>query len=265
MGASRKVNVTKDYRLFTRSSENRNLCPKKHKKLEQSMKQYGFLPCFPIVVFRGANGKLIVKDGQHRLAIAETLGLPVHWIEETIDFDIATINCTSRVWVLRDYAEKYSANGKAAYVEGLEFADANHLPIGTAFALLGGTTSFGNVQTAFIDGTFKIKDRSWAESVAYVYTSLIELAPEIRNARFIEACMAACRVAEFDAARVIHNAKRCREKLVAYSTRDAYLEMLEEIYNFGRAKLLGLKAAATMAMRDRNAVVTKKRKQMAVA
>lgn len=63
--------------------------------------------------------------------------------------------------------------------------------------------------------------------------------------------MSVCRVPDFDAGRLLQCAARCRERLVSYSTRDAYLGMLEEVYNFGRKQLFGLKSAAVMAMRDR--------------
>lgn len=249
---SRKVSATKNYRMFGRTDENRPLNIKKHKKLEKSMKQYGFLPCFPIVCYRDKTKNLIVKDGQHRLAIAETLGLSVFWIEETIDFDVAIINCTSKTWALRDYAQKYANSGRKAYQEGIEFTDMHGLPVGTAFALLAGTTNYSNIESDFVDGTFRIKDRAWADSVASIYGPLTQMSPDTKNARFIEACMAVCRVAGFEGSRLIANAKRCRDKLLSYSTRDAYLQMLEEIYNFGRKQLFGLKAEATMAMRERN-------------
>lgn len=253
MSKDKKINATKNYRLFMRSGENRPLDIKKHRKLEESMKLYGFLPCFPIVCCRNAEKQLVVKDGQHRLAIAESLGLQVFWVEECTEFDIAVINCTAKIWGLRDYAQKFAASGKKVYQEGLEFTDIHNLPIGTAFALLAGTTGFGNIQSVFVSGEFKIKDRAWADDVAATYGPLVQMAPAMKNARFIEACMAICRVGEFDRKRLIHNAERCREKLIAYSTREAYLDMIEVVYNFGRAKLVGLKAMAVMAMRERSA------------
>jgi hypothetical protein len=134
----RKVNVTRDYRLFSRSMDNRIVKLKKHKTLERSMKQYGFLSCFPIICYRDEHKKLIVKDGQHRLAFAESLGLPVYWIEQDVDFDVAIVNSTAKVWAVRDYAEKYAANGLNDYQEGLEFADSHKLSVGNAFALLAG-------------------------------------------------------------------------------------------------------------------------------
>jgi hypothetical protein len=267
---SRKINVTKDYRLFGRSDENRPLNVRKHRKLEISMKKYGFLPCFPIVCYRDKNGKLVVKDGQHRLALAETLGLPVAWTEEVVDFDVATINCAGEKWQLKDYAQTYSKNGLLQYQEGLEFAEEYGLSVGIAFALLAGTTTFSNIEAAYVTGKFQIKDRPWAEAVAFVFSRMVAISPSLRKSTFVEACMAITRVEEFDARRLIQNAERCREKLVAFSTREAFLDMLETVYNFGRNKLVGLKALATMALRDRNATVAaskkaKRRKLEAVA
>lgn len=250
---SPKISVTKNYRLFVRSDDNRPSDLKKHRKLIESMKMYGFLSCFPIVCTRDSKGNLVVKDGQHRLMIAETLGLSVYYVEESVDFDVARVNCTAKIWQLRDYAQKHATNGIEAYREGLEFADQHALPIGTAFALLAGYVSFSSVNDAFATGSFEIRDRKWADMVAGIYNPLRRMNPKIHNARFLEACMAVCRVDGFDTQRLISNAEKCREKLIPYSTRHAYLDMLEEIYNFYRSKLVGLKAEALMAMRERNA------------
>ncbi len=250
---SKKIQSTKNYRLFGRSDENRPLCLKKHRRLMESMTLYGFLQEFPVVCVRDEKGNLIVKDGQHRLSIAEALGIAVYWIEASKDWDVAVVNSTAKPWVVRDYAEKHAANGLAHYAEALAFADQYHLSIGVAVALLAGTTGFSNMQRQFMEGTFKVKDRKWADDVASVYTALVALTPDrhFRNSRLIEACMAVCRVPEFDPARLISGAEKCRDKLVPYSNRESYLAMLEAVYNFGRHKMFGLKVAAEMAMRER--------------
>lgn len=253
---ARKISCTKNYRLFDRhSNENRPVDLARHKKLYDSMRLHGFLSCFPIVITRNRSGNMIVKDGQHRLAIAEQLGLPIFYIESDQDFDIAVVNSTAKVWVLRDYARKFSANGKSDYEEGLRFADSHRLPIGTAFALLSGTTSFTNVQDEFVSGKWKVRDQAWADSVAGIYVPLVEISSLLKSQRFIEACMAVCRVSEFNGERLIRNAQRCREKLINYSTRDGFLSMAEEVYNFGHKHMVGLKSLAVMAMRQRSPVL----------
>lgn len=251
--ATRKVNCTKNYSLFGDCHENRPLNAKKHKRLEASMRKYGFLPCFPIVCVR-VNNKLVVRDGQHRLFIASKLGLSVYWIEETTDFDIAEINSAAEVWILQDYAKKWADNGRKAYAEGIAFASEFRLPIGRAFALLCGSVSLSNAMSEFKAGTFTIKDRDWARNVAALYAGTVAISPCLKTARFLEACMAACRVKGFDAARFLHGAKKLRELLVDYATRDGFLTMMEQIYNHARRTTMPLKFEATKAMRDRCAV-----------
>ena len=253
-----KVSKTTNYRLFERSSDNRQLVPAKHKRLMESMRLYGFLPEFPVVCQRNGDGKLVVKDGQHRLSIAETLGLPVFYCIESADWDVAVVNSTAKTWTPLDYARRYATQGIADYQEGLDFMSAHRMPVGVSFALLAGTTTFANVSRAFLSGDFKVKDREWADAVAELYLPFVAASRDCRNARFIEACMAVCRVEGFSSQRMLSNLKRCRDKLASFSTRDSYLEMMELIYNFGRKQLFSLKNEAIMAMRARNAVTVRK-------
>jgi len=227
-------------------------------KLIASLKKYGWLKSKPLSAWRNGDKRLIVKDGQHRLLIAEDLGIPVPWVEEEVDYSTAEINNAGKNWVPRNWAEVFAEQGKTAYREGLEFVQAYDLPVGVGFALLGGTSSYSNVEVAFKKGTFKIKDRVWAETVASLRNQMIALSPSLKKSAFTEACMALCRVKEFDPARLVQNARRCRERLVSFSTRDAYLTMLEDVYNFGRHTLFGLKAAALTVMKERGTI---KRKQ----
>lgn len=249
-----KLQVTKDYRLFTKSADNRPLNPKKHKRLQKSMAEYGFLPCFPLACVRDKDKKLVVYDGQHRLAIADTLKIPVYFLVLDKPFDIARVNGTQEKWATRNFSETYSAQGKKAYTDGMEFCDRYKLPIGCAFAMLAGTTNWSNVSEDYYAGTFRIKDQQYAEMVGTIYSHIIHTAPQTKNARLLEACMAVARVKGFDPQRLIGNLDRCREKLVSYATRDAYLVMLEEVYNYFRKQLVALKNEAVMAMRERNAV-----------
>ncbi len=248
-----KLQVTKNYRLFTKSADNRPANPKKHKRLQRSLEKYGFLPCFPLACVRDKNNNLVVFDGQHRLLLAETLGLVVYFVVIETAFNIAAVNCTQEKWVARNFAETYAQQGKKHYIAGLEFADRFKLPVGCAFGLLGGTVSWNNVAPDYWSGDFVIKDQPYAETVGSIYSHIIHVAPAVKNARLLEACMAVARVKSFDAQRLLQGVDRCREKLVSYSTRDAYLAMLEEIYNFGRKNLVSLKNETVMIMRERHA------------
>lgn len=249
----RKIKSTKNYRLFGRSADNRAVCTKKHKRLFKSMKERGFLPCYPIVCRRDRTKNLIVLDGQHRLAFAETLGLPVFWVEtNAASFDVADINAGVVPWALFDYAQKFADQGKQHYKELIAFANLHGLSIGYAGQMLAGVVSWSVVKERFLDGNFEVKDRAFADIVASTFNAMARINVRVRNMRLLGALMGACRAPEFNPDRLISNAQRCRERVEPYSTTEAYLSMLEDIYNFGRAKLYGLKSAAQMAMRERN-------------
>jgi hypothetical protein len=254
-----KIQVTKNYSMFVRDPANRDLEPDKHEALKRSMEESGFMVGWPAVCRRGEKGQLRTSDGQHRIHFAERLNLPVFYLVVDDDFDIARINSTPKSWSMHDFAAMHAGNGLNDYQEGMDFAKHHGLPIGKAFCLLAGTTSFANIHYSFKQGSYAIKDRAWADAVATIYAPLTKLSADVRNARFLEACMAVTRVAGFDSKRFLKNAQRCREKLVSYSTRDAYLEMIEEIYNFGRKSLVSLKIDAITALRDRNLFLKKKK------
>lgn len=246
-----KILVTRNYDLFDRSAENRPVDLDKHKKLFASMTELGFMFEFPIVVRQTSNG-LIIEDGQHRFAVAQELGLPVYYVVTTADFDVAALSLTTKVWSPEDYAQKFAGQGIQDYARCIEFADKHKLPVAKAAAVLGGCCDYGNVKPLFITGKFRIKDEKWAVQVLNLYRPLVQLSAEVKNMRLMEACMGVCRVKGFDAERLLKSAATCREKLVSYSTKEAFLEMLEEIYNFRKRPRVALKVEAENAMRDRN-------------
>lgn len=246
------VRSTKDYSLFELSPDNRQVCLSKHRKLEESMQKYGFLRCFPMACYkRGV--KWIIKDGQHRFEVARKLGLPVWWIESPEDFDVADTAAGQKSWQAGDYVNRFIRRGLKAYIELKDFCDTHKITVQVGAKLLSGTVSFGNIVDKFYSGNLVIKDRRWADVVASCYTGLCNLSKSVKNARLLEACMYAARVPNFDAGRLLSNAERCCDRLRPYSTRDAYLSMLEEIYNFNKRHLVPLKISAEQAMRERNA------------
>lgn len=250
--AAKKILTTTNYDLFERSEDNRDTNLSGRKKLIASMEKYGFLSAFPVVVRRGKGGRLVVVDGQHRLAVARHLGLPVAYVEEDTEFVTAEVNETMKTWGLIDYVQTWAGKGNQDMIEAQRFAAEHGISIGKACSILAGTVSTSNVEAAIKGGTFRVKDREWAAVVATIYVAISRLSRDLSKTRFLEACMAVTRVKGFDAERLIAGAKRCREKLAGYSTRDANLDMLEEVYNFGRKQMCSLKVAALMALRERN-------------
>lgn len=243
--AAKKINHTSNYDLFHYGDDNRPLAMEQHGSLLESMRKYGFLSSFPISVVRDRKGRLIVKDGQHRLAIARQLGIGVYWIEEEVDYDVAEVSTTSKAWKPLDYAKKYATQGLPDYIEALDFATDRKIVPSIAFALLSGRGTFNSeVRAEFQSGEFRVTHRAWADNVARLFVGMTQVNRKLRASNFMLACAAVCRVPDFDCARMLSAAAKCREKLGQYSTRDAFLAMLESVYNFNRSAKVPLKFLA---------------------
>ncbi len=256
-----EIKKTDKYSLFEKHGDNRKLKLSKHRKLTRSMEEFGFLPYWPVVVGHNGNGKFKIFDGQHRVEIAQSLGLPVYYIISDIEFNIATINDTQRTWDTIDYAEVYAEKGIRAYQDGLAFMQEHNIAIGQTFALLAGVTSYSNVENSFKQGNFRVKDFPWAEKVVGVFCPIRAMTAKINRSAFLQACMSTCRVNYFDISRMVTSAEKQRDKLESFSTRDAYLDMMETIYNHGRQakNTRPLKFDSIETMRKRSGNVGKKK------
>lgn len=252
---AKRILCTKNYGLFTRSIENRPLKLGRRKALRDSMREYGFLEDFHIVCRDIGGGKLEILDGQNRHAIAQELGLHVYYTIRTsteAGFDIAKINGTPLTWSPSDYAHKNSSNNIPDYYECIQFADAHGMSVGVAAAMLAGTTTYNNVESAFRAGTWRITDREWANRVASLNTELKSISTYRHSTKLLWPCMCLCRIPGFDSERLIRCAKLCRDRLIPYSTRDQYLKMLEEVYNYHQSNKIPLEFMAKQVMRERS-------------
>lgn len=249
---SSQVKMSKDYKRFQFSFENREINLSKHSRLKKSMEEHGFLPSFPILV-KSHGERFEIIDGQHRFTFAQQLNLPVYYLEATEeDLDIAGINNTSVKWSVDDYAHKYAKTNED-YQFLIEFSQKYKISINRSASMLFGHASAGYVSEEFKDGRFKVRDQAYAFKIGEIYSEIGSLCKETQNSRFTDALSAVCRVEEFDHERFIRTAKRCRELLGSYSTRDGYLEMIEKIYNHGSKFPIPLKLMAINVMRKRNA------------
>lgn len=254
--SSKSIMTTKNYRMFHVSEDNRPLDLSKRKSLRDSMKAYGFLKSFPISCVRNGSKRLIVKDGQNRLAIAEELGLPVHYFVEDVDYDIATVNNAQQKWSMKDYAMKWASQGRQPYCELLAFIEQHSMPISLGLSLLSGSSHYsGEVRRKFKTGDFQVSDYDFADRVAGVYVQLVALSPVVRSRNCLSAMIAAMRVSGFDCKRLIDGAKKRPEKLKSYATRECYLDMIEDLYNFNRSKLVPIKLPALQLLREKNVAI----------
>lgn len=114
-----QIYVTKDYGRFQELPGNRTVDYNHVKRLKREMEaNRELLASNPILV----NEHLGVIDGQHRLAAAKELDLPLYYLVSkgaSIDHT-RHLNSTQKRWTLLDFAQSYADSKHPAYVEFLK-------------------------------------------------------------------------------------------------------------------------------------------------
>lgn len=250
-----KLQRTRNYAKFSMTKENREVnlltLRPEHKLLRELMQEHGFVPAYPIHV-RVENGGLAVVDGQHRLAFAKEFGLDVWYVVDSTRVDIADINRSQAGWNTIDYAKKWAALGRDEYRKAIDFSEVYHLPIAVSFSMLAGTQVFYNIRKAFHDGTYKTSAINNAYRVGECFNAICKATKGMRNAQLANALWACTFVDYFDESRLIEAVQKRPGMLSRQGTRDGFLQMIEEIYNFARKVRVPLKFDAEQAMRARD-------------
>jgi hypothetical protein len=210
----------------------------------------------PILCIRDPQGRLIVKEGQHRLLAAIEAQVPVIWYEPAKDFDIARVASIKKNWSNDDHAHRYMVAGIPDYTAVKEFSDTNRISILAAACLLAGSPPSSAVSKAFKTGTYRVTEAKFAQRVITFFNALSQLQTSLRNNTFLNACVSVHHVSIFNPDRLYRSAKRLPNALKSYSTKDAYLTMLEEIYNhhYSHEHKIALRMLANTAMAKRMAV-----------
>lgn len=253
------MKTTTNYDLFTLMEDNRDvdLQHKKTRNLAESMVEYGWIEAFPLMA-RKVGKKLIVIDGQHRLQIAREFGIPVKYVVVEQDIDVAFLNSTAKSWTPFDYANRFAKNGDDNYIELLDFHHRYGIPLTTSAAILANTSTFGNVSDKFYRGAYKIKSRKVATDLAECYSSLTAISKKLKKNQSIKALWACFHVEGFSPDRLVEGAERHGGAIRNMGTAEGFLELFEELYNFGRKHRTPLKFEAEEKMRDRRPVGLKR-------
>lgn len=113
MAKSLKIQYSDDYSIFKKFQSNRLINTNHQKKLVSAIKLKNMLHLFPIVV----DGEMQIIDGQHRLAAAKELNLPIYFVvdDEVNKADIAMVNNNRKSWTARDYISFHANEGLRPY------------------------------------------------------------------------------------------------------------------------------------------------------
>jgi hypothetical protein len=146
---------TKKYNIFKKQKGNRQVKPNDFQSLHNKVEARDMLKYFPVLV----NDKYEIIDGQHRVEVAEALGLTVFYMIVP-DADLVTtkdINVTGKKWTREDFLNSYIELGNKHYIEIDKFLKScdNRYSIATAVYLFTGRND-NNASKKFIEGEFVI-------------------------------------------------------------------------------------------------------------
>lgn len=223
---NRTVFNTKDYGMFDKDPQNRAVG--NVSKLVESMKTHGFLPDFPIRVVESKHG-FIIRDGQNRFEAAKSLGLPIWYIiggEDTLTS--AVENVYKKPWTIKDFVSSFRDN---KHYESLAFWCARTgMGFSVAASILMGKVGRG--QEAVRSGTFEVSDITFANKVNDVRLAIKDQGISWSNdSRLIKAIASILLYTDADFTRLCRRISTNGAKIVKQPTVEAFIQMLEEIYN----------------------------------
>lgn len=259
---------TKNYALFRLNAINRlemkekNVKPRKD--LIESMKRDGFWKEEPIKGYLNEDGTINVLDGHNRLAAAQALGLPVEYIAyrkngrgEMSPIKYSTV--ARKSWSVEDVVAGWAKQGLADYIELVEFHERTGISVNQAGSMFwGDLASSGNALKAIKSGAFKMREREYPEVVADLTETIGRFRDWATIAPLVAALSRSVLTPGFSPKRLKSKITKHHVLLEKQRNVDAYMALLETIYNWHTSDRFYLVAEADKAARSRSAFLAKK-------
>jgi hypothetical protein len=222
---------TTNYDLFELHDLNRDV--EKTDRLKQSMMRHGYIKAYPLHVVKNGSGKLKVKAGHHRLAMAKKLGIPVYYVVSDDKATIQELENATNPWTMKDYLASYVRQGKPEYISVYKYVEETGISLGNAISLIAGEEAMSrNRVDQFRNGNFKAGDPGHAMTVKDIVVFMkLKGVDFASNTLFVGALSKALWVQEFDS-------KRFKQKIAAHKAIfekqpdiNSYLDVIEAVYN----------------------------------
>ncbi len=230
------VYETTDYDQFHLLPENRVVDPVHVRKLAGQIKEQNLLRIKPLDV----TADLGVIDGQHRLAAARELGVPIFYKigAQLNESAITALNVGQKNWAATDYLHYWTVKGRPAYVAFTEFRTRHpRLSFSNAKIMLSGASGGSNAHGFRLgqwEGAGEV-DVAVAEQVADLVERVATETPFKFSAHtgFVGALYhCVTRVEGFDAKELMRTILAQPLSLVPCASHKQWLQMLGAIYNY---------------------------------
>lgn len=237
----KQVHTTTDYFLFKPLQGNRQLNKLHLSRLKDSIeKNYLFTS---IIV----NENYEIIDGQHRFECIRELQLPLHYIVcKGYNLpEVQILNQNSKNWNYEDYVSGYIDLGYKDYLLYRNFKEKYKFGHAETMNLLDNkqrTSHSGSQQIQdFKLGNFKVHDYQYAEGIAKKIWLLNGLYEGFLRKWFVLAMMRLLKNKNFELTEFITKLKMQPSALTDCTSIDAYITLIEEIYNYKRRDKVNLR------------------------
>ena len=229
-----QVIQTNDYDIFQHIDGNRTVNQLHLKRLKDSINEE-YIPV-PIVV----NNRYQIIDGQHRFEAVKEMKKPVYFIKiQGLGLEqVHRLNKDTKDWNADDFLEGYCRMKKEDYLRYREFKEHYGFGHNETNALLTNLTRAGGSHIkAFKYGMFKIKDYKIAEKNAEkIYLCRPYYEDGYKRRSFVYAMLTLFANDDYNHSEFLNKLSYQAVKLQDCTDVKGYLTLIEEIYNFNRAK-----------------------------
>ena len=223
------IRSTTNYNIFKLDPRNRPINSDKLEKLYDSVAKVNLLREFPIVV----TPDLYVMDGQHRLKVAEALGVSIYYIvstKATIEHITMTTDAVSK-WSTENYLHRWCVEGKLDYLMLREFWKSNDfLTLNTSMNLCHYGDRYG-MNAGFRQGEYKCNDLPFAREVANALREWSKHVKFWKEVSFINAVTNLTGNVKYNHKQMMAKMEYLSTKMVKCTDTESYIAMMNPLYN----------------------------------
>lgn len=182
------------------------------------------------------NHHMEIIDGQHRVEVCRQMGMPVYFLilENYGIKEVQMLNTNMKNWSVDDYLSCYCNEGIEDYIKYREFRAKFGFDHQVSLAFLMGNTS--KYHQIFNEGNLKIKHYDKAEKAAQMISEFAQFYKGYKRKSFVFAMMTIMKHPDYNHQEMIDKLALQQTKLVDCPSNESYISLLEEIYNYHRAK-----------------------------
>ena len=225
-----EILFSSDYKQFKPMAGNRPINRTRVKQIAESMRVFGYLPTFPIVV----NDEETIRDGQHRFEAAKEAGVPYAYVICNLSLiAIRKAGALSAKWTITDQIVSRASMGQESYVLLREYIATS--PFAPKATLVIMQRCYGKGQRNFFpdvnDGDFIHTDSFRAKYLLFQKYLAVFDKTFMKSLFALSAALNLFSHAEYDHSRMIEKLDYQSTRQVRCAALSDYQTLLFGIYN----------------------------------